>query len=169
MSCKKNPATVKLTKLVKGTVEELWLCQQCAAEKSPYHKKISSLSIESILANILGQQQAEEEARPGESDLSCGNCGLPFESYRGSLLLGCSDCYASFEQQIVGDLRKFHGSTVHTGRTPSGVRAVYNDEAQRDPQDLRKRLQAAVESEDFELAAKLRDELRSLETRTKTN
>jgi protein arginine kinase activator len=166
MSCKQNPATVKLTKLVKGTVEETWLCQECAAQQSPYQKKMAALSLDAILAGILGQQKHEAAVKPGNVELACKTCGLPYESYRSTLLLGCSDCYESFEKYLVSDLRKFHGSTMHRGRNPQqgtepGAPAVV--QPQRNANDLRKRLREAVEAEDFELAAKLRDELRSLE------
>jgi protein arginine kinase activator len=150
---------VKLTKLVKGSVQEMWLCQECAASQSPYQKK--SLSLDAILAGILNQQK-EEAARPASVDLSCSNCGLPFDSYRSTLLLGCSECYESFEKYLVPDLRKFHGSTVHRGRVPENVPETYQQ--RRSPQELRRRMQEAAEAEDFELAAKLRNEIRRLET-----
>lgn len=167
MSCKQNPATVKLTKLVKGSVEEIYLCQDCAAKQSPYQKKLHQQppSLDAILAGILNQQQNEEAARPAAtSDLSCPTCGLPFDSYRSTLLLGCSDCYDSFEKQLAADLRKFHGSTIHRGRVPDEAPQVF--EKHTSPHDLRKRLQDAVKAEDFELAAKLRDELKRIEVQT---
>jgi protein arginine kinase activator len=157
MQCHQNEARVKLTKLVKGTVEELWLCQECAARQSPYQKKLTNLSLDAILAGILNQNK-EEAARPAPKiDASCPNCGLPFDSYRSTLLLGCSDCYESFERYLQSDLRKFHGSTQHKGRVPANAPEFV--ERKRNPADLRKRLQEAVASEDFELAAKLRDEI----------
>jgi protein arginine kinase activator len=162
MSCKQNIANVKLTKLVKGTVEELWLCQECAAQQSPYQKKSANLSLDAILAGILSQKNPEAGAKAASAvDLSCPTCGLPFESYRSTLLLGCSDCYESFEKQLVSDLRKFHGSIVHRGRAPEGGTEVI--ERRRSPEELRRRLQEAVETENFELAAKLRDEIRKIE------
>lgn len=165
MSCKQHPATVKLTKIVKGTIEELYLCQECAAKQSPYQKKLinplQGLTLDAILAGILGQTK-EEGTRPGSVDLQCSTCGLPFDSYRTSLILGCSDCYESFEKQLVNDLRKFHGSIVHRGRTPEENPSIIR--ARRNPQELRKRLQDAIKAEDFELAARLRDELREVES-----
>ena len=164
MSCKQQAATVKLTKIVKGTVEEVYLCQECAAKQSPYQKKLmnplANMTLDAILAGILGQAK-EEGARHGISELQCSACGLPFESYRSTLMLGCSECYESFEKYLLSDLRKFHGSTVHRGRVPDqGPESL---KARRNPQELRKRLQEAVRAEDFELAARLRDELRELE------
>ena len=159
-SCKQNQASVKLTKLIKGTVEEIYLCQECAARQSPYQKKLTPPQLDEILAGILGQAKGEGAAKV--SDLTCATCGLPYGSYRETLLLGCSDCYESFEKQLTADLRKFHGSTVHRGRVPNDVSAQFT--MQRSPQEIKKRLTDAVKAEDFELAAKLRDELRDLET-----
>lgn len=165
MSCKQHLANVKLTKIVQGAVEEVYLCQECAARQSPYQKKLlnplAGMTLDAILAGILGQK--EEAAKPGSaSELQCSNCGLPFDSYRGTLILGCSDCYESFEKQLLADLRKFHGSTVHRGRVPNGDTAEL--QVKRNPEELRRRMQEAVKAEDFELAARLRDELRELES-----
>lgn len=166
-SCKQNEAKVKLTKLIKGTVEELYLCQECAARQSPYQKKLTPPQLDEILMGILGQAKAEGATKiSGASDLTCATCGLPFGSYRETLLLGCSDCYDSFEKQLTADLRKFHGSTVHRGRVPNDAPAQLS--VQRSPQELKKRLQDAVKAEDFELAAKLRDELRDLDSKVAT-
>lgn len=161
MNCKQQLASVKLTKLVKGAVEELYLCQDCAAKHSPYQKKITPPQLDEILAGILGQSK-EGAAKAGQPDVTCSTCGLPFGSYRETLLLGCSDCYESFAKQLQGDLRKFHGSTVHRGRVPDDAPGQLT--VRRNPQELKRRLQEAVKAEDFELAAKLRDELRELES-----
>ncbi len=164
MSCKQQLATVKLTKIVKGTVEEVYLCQECAAKQSPYQKKLmnplAGMTLDAILAGILGQSK-EEGATTVGSELQCPNCGLPFESYRGTLILGCSECYETFEKHLLSDLRKFHGSTVHRGRVPEET--PQSMKSTRSPQELKKRLQDAVKAEDFELAARLRDELRELD------
>ena len=123
---------------------------------------------EQILAGILGQAGKEEAgAKPGAIDLACSTCGLPYDSYRSTLLLGCSDCYENFEKFLTADLRKFHGSTVHRGRVPQDAPPEVIDR-QRSPQEIRKRLQDAVKAEDFELAARLRDELRRIEAKQET-
>ncbi len=169
MQCQNNQAAVKLTKLVKGTVEELWLCHECAARHSPYQKKMGTMSLDALLAGILSQSKEEAAARPGSpaTDLSCPSCGMPYDSYRSTLLLGCSECYEAFEKMLVPDLRKFHGATVHRGRVPESTPETF--EAQRDPSELKRRLQEAVDSENFELAAKLRDELKRVTGAGTTN
>ncbi|MGI8907502.1 MAG: UvrB/UvrC motif-containing protein [Candidatus Sumerlaeaceae bacterium] len=165
-SCKQNEAKVKFTKLIKGKVEELHLCPDCAGKQSPYQKKLTPPQLDEILAGILGQAKSEGAAKISGADLTCATCGLPYGSYRETLLLGCSDCYESFEKQLTADLRKFHGSTVHRGRVPNDAPAQFL--VQRSPQEIKKRLNDAVKAEDFELAAKLRDELRGIESNVAT-
>lgn len=160
-ACGAVPAAVKVTKLVKKRAEETWLCQSCAAAQSPFQKQHSGLSIHAVLAGLLKQQMGEAAAKPGAHvDATCPSCGLPFDSYRKTLLLGCSECYESFDKHLVPDLRRFHGDTVHRGRVPAAEAGPI--EMRRNPAELKRRLQDAVGAEDFELAAKLRDEIRRL-------
>jgi len=167
MNCHQNVATIKFIKMVNGKVEEQYLCRQCAAQKSPYQKK-SSPQLDEILSGILGAAASEAAAthQKASSELTCGTCGLPFSSYRETLILGCSDCYKSFEKLLVNDLQRFHGATEHTGRVPhSQSRRIEN---RRNADDLRKRLQEAVVAEDFVLAVKLRDQLKAVESTAPT-
>jgi protein arginine kinase activator len=161
MNCHQNLATIKFTRMINGALEEEYLCRQCAAAKSPYQKK-SLPQLDEILSGILGASATGEAATTiKSSELTCSTCGLPFASYRESLILGCSDCYESFEKLLVNDLRRFHGAAEHTGRIPhSQAQEVENF---RNAEDLRKRLTDAVKAEDFVLAAKLRDQLKTTE------
>ncbi len=162
MNCRQNAATVKLTKLSKGNVAEIYLCQDCAAAQSPYQKKMPQL--DEILAGILGQTSVPAMSITAENEtpeITCGTCGLPFASYRESLLLGCSDCYDNFGSSLIADLRKFHGQIEHTGRKPNAESPQINH--LRSPAELKRRLQEAIRAEDYELAIRLRDELRRSE------
>jgi protein arginine kinase activator len=169
MKCQKNLATVKLTRIVNGEVKVLNLCQTCAADISPYQKKMAEaqMNLSQILASILhtGKEAAEKE-QSVETDvkLVCGTCGLPFRKYKKSLFLGCPDCYESFGKHVVADLRKFHGSTLHRGKVPERLRRTV--ERRRDIEGLRRRMNQAIEHEEFELAARLRDQIRELQERS---
>jgi protein arginine kinase activator len=164
MNCHKKLATVKLTRITNGEVDELYYCADCASEQSPYQKK-SQPPLEEILAGILGGSAQEAGARISVGEATCSTCGLPFSNYRETLILGCSDCYASFEQQLTRDLVKFHGSKEHTGRIPHAALARIQE--YRNREELSKRLKEAIRAEDFGLAARLRDELKSLSTAAK--
>jgi protein arginine kinase activator len=167
MVCKKVPATIKVSKLVKGQVHEEWLCPRCAARRSPYYKIISPqepmsggvFAIEALLQAVV-PEGGEEAQRADVDERECPTCGLPLRTYRETLFLGCSDCYAAFEDVLERDLVRYHGAAVHTGRTPQGDAAA--PEPQVAIKDLQRRLEVAVRREDFELAARLRDEIRRL-------
>lgn len=161
MKCHQNLATVKFTRLKNGTVEERYLCPQCAAADSPYQKKAMP-QLDEILSGILGAAASEAGATVQPTEPTCAKCGLPFSSYRESLILGCSDCYESFEKLLVNDLQRFHGAVRHTGRIPnSRIRQV---QGFRNAEDLKQRLLDAVKAEDFKLAARLRDQLKEIES-----
>ncbi len=169
MNCQQNVATIKFTRLVNGNVEEQFLCQPCAAAKSPYQKKAMP-HLDEILSGILGAAAAEAatsvQQQQSSTELVCSTCGLPFASYRETLILGCSDCYQSFEKLLVNDLNRFHRATNHTGRVPHGQ--AQQVENYRNNEDIKRRLAEAVRVEDFKLAAKLRDQLRELEAEETT-
>ena len=93
----------------------------------------------------------------------CLAAAASFQDFRESGRLGCPDCYRSFEAPLRDLLRRLHGSTHHLGeryaeREPAAAAAAGEQAA-----DLREQLRLAVETENFELAAELRDRLRVLE------
>ncbi|MFP4380736.1 MAG: topoisomerase DNA-binding C4 zinc finger domain-containing protein [Candidatus Sumerlaeia bacterium] len=108
MKCDK-PATHKITKIVKGQIYDVLLCDEHAQQFSPYIRKGSQANLVELLQQILKQQ----EQSPESEGPSCPTCGLNFSSYRKTLLLGCSDCYEAFGDLIKNDLRKIHGVTAH--------------------------------------------------------
>ncbi len=165
MKCNKSFATVKLTRIVNGRVEELNLCQSCAAEISPYQKKLAGAqaNLDSILAGLLANEK--EKKHTTDVDITCRGCGLPFATYRESLFLGCADCYDSFGEHLLADLRKFHGSTRHQGKVPKRFQSRIT--MQRDIRQIRKQMEEAIEQDNFELAAQLRDKIKSLENQAK--
>lgn len=159
VKCQQNLATVKFTTIKNGVVEERHLCAQCATTQSPYQKK-NLPQLDDILSGILGIQAAGEVSPDKPAEPTCGNCGLPYSSYRQTLILGCSECYESFDKLLVNELRRFHGAVRHTGRVPhSQVREVRNA---RNAEELKTRLAQAVKAEDFALAAKLRDQINEI-------
>ena len=73
-------------------------------------------------------------------------------------------CYRSFETPLRDLLRRLHGSTQHMGERYADKAAPEPVPAERPKAaELREQLRLAVETENFELAAELRDRLRVLE------
>lgn len=157
---------MKLTRIVKGKVIELSLCQACAAEVSPYQKKLAAAQgLNALIAHLFKAEQAkkeeEEESSGAKVDLKCPCCGISFETYKRTLMLGCQRCYDAFGDPLLADLRKIHGSVQHVGRVPD--HPAETPPILKTLEQLRGELQSAIENEDFERASRLRDQIRSIQ------
>ena len=141
-------------------VTTLHLCEKCAAEKGV---ESPGSAVKTPLGTFLaamgkGAEQQSPAARTGET---CGRCGATFQDFRESGRLGCPDCYRAFETPLRDLLRRLHGSTHHLGERYAEREAPVA--ATEQAADLREQLRLAVETENFELAAELRDRLKELE------
>ena len=157
--CREREAVIHLTQIVNEQVSTLHLCEKCAAEKgveSPGSTVKTPLG--SFLAAMGKGPEQAPVPRPGDT---CSRCGGTFQDFRETGRLGCSECYRAFESPLRDLLRRLHGSTHHLGeryaeREPAAVKVT-------PAADLREQLRRAVETENFELAAELRDRLRVVE------
>jgi protein arginine kinase activator len=114
------------------------------------------------LGSFLAAMGKESEAPVPRSADSCARCGGSLQDFRESGRLGCPECWRTVEAPLRDLLRRLHGSTPHVGEryadgqvVPAGPKV--------EVAALREQLRAAVASENFELAAELRDRLRVLE------
>ena len=173
-NCGKNDASVHLTEIVDEQMTELHLCDECARKKSVEMEQQFGLS--DLLAGLVdfGKQVEGQEI----SKVKCNNCNLSYDDFKKVGRLGCSQCYESFSRYLNPLLRKIHGATLHTGKTPFGVsaekkprvrtaRVVKTVVKTKDGlQDLKEKLHLAIKQENFEEAATLRDKIRDLEKKS---
>lgn len=161
--CGKRPAVVHFTEIVNNKKSEYHVCEKCAEERG-YHVPLlkSKFSVGDLLAGMVDQAGGGEEAKVGR--VQCPKCGLVYSNFRESGRLGCSECYTTFRSQLRPLLRRIHGSTKHVGKTPArdSERVALRREIQR----LHEEMQRAIEREEFEAAAQLRDQIREVETRS---
>ncbi len=159
-NCQKNQATVHLTEIQDNRMTELHLCQSCAEEKGlnavPATPKFS---IGELLANMVDGMSTTEEERVGP--VQCPSCGMHYSMFRETARLGCAECYQAFGSKLRPLLRRIHGSTRHVGKLPARDGAEITP--QRQVQRLHDELLRAVEREEFELAAEIRDRIKNLE------
>ncbi len=158
--CGKRSAVVHFTEIVNNKKSEFHVCEKCAEEKG-YHVPLvkTKFSVGDLLAGMVDQPGAGDEARVGR--VQCPKCHLVYSDFKESGRLGCSDCYPTFRAQLRPLLRRIHGSTKHVGKTP--VRDAARVALRREVQRLHEQLQTAIEHEEFESAAKLRDRIRTVE------
>jgi protein arginine kinase activator len=159
--CHEREAVIHLTQIVNEQVTTLHLCERCAAEKGVESPGgVAKTPLGSFLA-AMGQDLSESVpvARTGET---CARCGASLQDFRESGRLGCPECYRSFEVPLRDLLRRLHGSTHHMGERYAERDGEAVDGKPKTA-ELREQLRLAVETENFELAAELRDRLRVLE------
>jgi len=158
--CGKNMATVHLTEIIDDQINELHLCEECARQKSAQMEQQFGLS--SLLAGMT------EVAKPGsETDVvttKCPNCGLSYADFKKIGRLGCSECYTTFKKFLGPLLKRIHGSNQHFGKSPAKVTKVLKKKI--DLQELRIKLQKAIEMEEFEQAASIRDQIKEMEKKS---
>ena len=99
----------------------------------------------------------EKEAQ----ELKCPNCGLTYNDFKKMGRLGCGECYSSFKKYLGPLLKRIHGSSLHVGKSPLRVGAGLKKKI--DLSGLRQKLQKAIETEAFEEAARLRDQIKEME------
>jgi protein arginine kinase activator len=158
--CREREAVIHLTQIVNDQVTTLHLCERCAAEKGV---ESPGAVTKTPLGTFLAAMGKDSEAAPAPRTAdTCSRCGGSLQDFRESGRLGCPECWRAFETPLRDLLRRLHGSTHHVGERYADQRAPAG-EAKVEAADLREQLRAAVESENFELAAELRDRLRVLE------
>jgi len=155
-SCKERKATVHLTEIINNKEKrELHLCEQCAQQHGT-----SGMEIMGLISSAFGP--SAKTAGEQTADARCASCGLAYADFRSRGRLGCPTCYEVFRPQLESLLEKIHGHDKHVGKTPAGASAA-DRSREKTLVSLRRRLNAAVKGEDYELAAKLRDELKRAE------
>ncbi len=159
--CHEREAVIHLTQIVNEQVTTLHLCERCAAEKGVESPSgVAKTPLGSFLA-AMGNNLTETEPAPRTGD-TCVRCGGSFQDFRETGRLGCPECYRSFEAPLRELLRRLQGSTHHVGERYAEQGAQPGDGQVRTA-ELREQLRLAVETENFELAAELRDRLRVME------
>ncbi|MDD2804748.1 MAG: UvrB/UvrC motif-containing protein [Elusimicrobiales bacterium] len=164
--CRKQNASVFLKLAVNNKVQELHLCQACAAKKGMgFGLETGAFNISDIVGNMSGY--FKDFLPPEKKTLRCGGCGLKYAEFKESGRLGCPQCYASFEPQLAELMARIHGAAHHAGRAYRGGAELKLSKAEtaRRLEELRAALKDAVVKEDFEAAARLRDDLKRLEGR----
>lgn len=160
--CHQEEATIHLTQVIDGEVKKINLCQKCAQESG-----IDLNSPISITDVLLGLGAVKEPALPSSAafDLSCERCGMTRAEFKNNARLGCSECYNAFMAEIEAIIQALHHSRQHVGKIPArqGSEARINAQIAA----LQKDLETAIATEEYEIAANLRDKINALKESTR--
>ena len=160
--CGIREAKFHLMKIVNDERTERNLCAVCMAKYQKQLPGIDLTNLAGILNNILERQEPPESAaeEEGEAELVCEQCGTTYAEFRKTGAAGCANCYKAFYAPIERIFKHVQSSTQHSGRIPEGVRCGASIRMNIDR--LKQRMQKAIQDEEFEQAAKLRDAIRAL-------
>jgi len=158
--CKSSPATVHVTDIVPpaGEKRERHLCEGCAEKEGVTMKQHEPIN--AILAKFVQQKVAG--GSPEVGNLACPHCGITFREFRTHGLLGCGQDYQAFAEYLNPLIERAHGgATQHVGKVPRRL----GSQVSRQGEMLRfqHELSVAVEAEDYETAARLRDQIKALQ------
>ena len=168
--CKKRTATVLYNENINGKTRSCSLCGECAAElrEKGELQDITSMigsfadPFSALHNNLFGSFFGIPARVSPSNDKSCPECGTTFREITKSGKVGCPACYSTFAEELSGLIQSVHGTTSHTGNVPARHRV--KKERTEKLAALRTELQKAIENEEYERAATLRDEIRKLES-----
>ena len=165
MKCEKchiNPATVHVQQIINGEKTDIYLCQSCAGEASEADISFGSL-LQGIMDAVIKSAVIAGGAHPAaaEAELKCPVCGFTGADFKKTGKLGCGNCYAAFRKELGQVLKSIHGNNSHEGKFPhkSGVEMMQR----KTLENLRLSLHKAIQEEEYEKAATLRDQIKELE------
>ncbi len=167
--CGKNEATMHYKETINGVTKEIHLCQECAESENlafgnmagfwsdPFHSFLGS-----GFGDIWGQLLSNPVPALIGEERRCPSCGLTESELRETGRVGCPECYNTFADILNPYVKKVHGATRHIGSAP-----VQQKQPTENPvEKLKAELKEAVEKEEYERAASLRDEIKRLESNT---
>lgn len=170
--CHKREAKIYYTEIKNGEKKEQYLCEECAAEHSSFPAPGGEgleATIGGFLSNILGNIYGTTYGTPKdqEKDSSlpvCEFCKTSYDEVLKTGKFGCAHCYDSFRNLVDKSLNQIQGANTHTGKKPAKEKEAELAPAptMTEQEKLAFKLQEAIEREEFEEAAKLRDRIREL-------
>ena len=157
-------ANIQITELRDGDLRTLSLCEDCARQHQALEVS-AGFGLAELLAGLTGLSKDADPRLP-EVKTICSTCGLHFEEFRQGGKFGCADCYPTFREPLRDLLRGIHGASRHVGLKPhefSAVQVHKESICEANLDGLKRQLDAAIQQQDFELAIRLRDQIRGVE------
>lgn len=175
-NCKKNNASFHYKYSENGKVSETHLCHECAKKQGLLKGGIfdsdgffgqgfqltDNLGLGAFSALFC---DSEKKSLSESTVRICPSCGLSENEIKRNGKPGCKECYHTFSDIVERMLRKLHMSTEYKGKIPEGVSESIC--AARKIEKMKAQMQKAVEEQNYEEAAKLRDAIRQLEDANK--
>lgn len=153
-SCGEKDASIHLTKIINGNIEEKHLCDICAKDGDELDFNLP-FSFQTLFTGLISTMKEDSEK---VKDVSCPECGLGYNKFVETGKFGCANCFNAFEEDVYELLKDIHGHSHHVGKIPLRInRKIRNI---REIESLKDKLNKSIAREEFERAAFLRDEIK---------
>lgn len=159
-NCQSRIANVHFSQTINNNKVEMYLCEQCAREQGQIGFG-EPFGISDFITGLMGAGKSSTYVKSLPKQLSCDKCGMSYEEFQKQGKMGCGNCYEVFNDRMEPLLRRLHGNTEHTGKIPGN--ASVKMKTSKEIEQLKTLIEKAVQSEEYEKAAELRDRIRSLE------
>lgn len=153
--CMQREANVFFTRNINGKKEEYKVCDVCAKEMGLLAPGGMMFDMGDFISDFVGKG-----IHAAHDGVVCPVCHTSLDTFAKTSKFGCGSCYDAFERYLDPVMRRIHGTTTHTGKIPD--RSQNTAIKKRRLTDLKEQINKAIANEDFENAAKLRDEIKAL-------
>jgi len=147
---------------------ELYLCEQCARETGQMGIE-NNFSFNDLFPGLIGFGGFPGYVQSVQSKpLFCKDCGMSFEEFQKTGKLGCPNCYDVFSDKLKPLIKRLHGGIKHIGKKPSvhfESVPLESEKASSELDRLKDMLAKAIQNEEYEKAAELRDKIKELESK----
>lgn len=157
--CKQNEALISVEQISDGVKKNMYLCNECAAKFgfAAFSENID-ISVKNIFRKYEFNKQLEQQQ---QTSPVCPHCGQKLFDIRFKHKIGCANCFMTFQNEIAEILKQKKKDLQYTGAIQKAK--VIGFEEKITAAGLKQALQKAIEAEEYERAALLRDELKALE------
>lgn len=161
--CKENQATVYFKQTVNGKTTELHICRKCAEKNGiakDGHQNLDLFSNFGDFDKLFGSLFFETPYIQETKIKKCPVCGYSINDVKSKSRLGCSECYKTFKNEL--NLKALYGEGGYNGKTPTeNIVSEVEEKPLDELKELKKQLKKALIDENYELCAKLRDEIKN--------
>jgi protein arginine kinase activator len=151
--CHERPATVVISQTINGKQTNIYLCEMCASKTESFLAELNPL--EKFMGAVFDQNDTK-----GVNQISCPNCGMTIDEFKKRSKIGCHMCYQVFDGYLEPIFKQIHGNTTHIGKRPEKYKKQIKK--LKTIINLQLALQEALEVENYEEAARLRDEIKAV-------
>ena len=157
--CNKNEATTYIKRNINGNITETALCTDCAKETGQIDM---NFGFTNLFSNLFADFAYPSMGVIGEA-VTCPVCHSTFDDIARTGKVGCAKCYEVFSNQLIPTIRDFQRKTIHSGKRPDGKSIESNSVKEpSEKEKLEAELKNAIETQNFEYAAELRDKIKAL-------